>query len=146
MIKPAIFCVVIMIVFSCQSIEKKEKPTTFIEEDQMVEILTEIAFIKAAKSSYRKSFNENKLNPEAYILKKYNIDSAVFAQSNIWYSSQLETYEKVFERVKKNLKEKEVHYEKLKKEEDSIKKVQDSIKKAKDALKAKKEKLAKSKK
>ncbi len=137
MIRVILYFAVVLVIFSCQSIEKAAKPETIIDEDRMVEILTEIAFIKAAKSSYRKNLNEKNFDAESYILKKFDIDSTVFAQNNAWYADQLETYEKIFERVKTNLKQEEVKYEKLKKREDSIKKVEDSIKKAKDALEAK---------
>ncbi len=131
------FFVVVLATFSCQSLETPPKPDVIIEEDKMVEILTDMAFIKAAKTTYRKVLEIEKVNPETYILKKHNIDSAVFAQNNIWYSGQLEKYADIFTRVKKNLETSRDRYEKLKKEEDSIKKVQDSIKKAKDKLEEK---------
>ncbi|GAA4273432.1 DUF4296 domain-containing protein [Aquimarina gracilis] len=142
MIKKNIYFVIVLIVFSCQSIEKPEKPEVFIEEDKMVEILTDMAFIKATKTSYRKVLETKKINPENYILNKHDIDSAVFSQNNIWYTSQLEKYEEIFKRVKANLETSKNKYEKLKIKEDSIKKVKDSIKKAKDTLNSKKEKVS----
>ncbi|WP_160114792.1 DUF4296 domain-containing protein [Aquimarina sp. AU474] len=111
-----------------------------LEEDLMVDILTDIAFIKAAKMSSRKVFDEKGINPENYILRKYGIDSIVFAENNAWYSGQLEEYAKMFTKVKANIEQSKIKYEKLKKEEDSIKKIQDSIKKIKDTL-SDKEKL-----
>ncbi len=138
MIKKYTYLILILAVFSCQSLDKPPKPEVLIEEDKMVEILTDIAFVKAAKTTYRKVLEIEKINPEAYILKKHKIDSAVFTQNNIWYASQLEKYEQIFTRVKTNLEASKNKYEKLKKEEDSIKKVQDSIKKIKDTLDTKK--------
>ncbi|MCK8520886.1 DUF4296 domain-containing protein [Aquimarina sp. D1M17] len=134
MILRVLFCFVLVLVFSCQSIEKFSKPEVVLEEDLMVEILTEIAFIKAAKASSRKVFEEKMINPESYILKKYDIDSIVFAENNLWYSGQLERYEKIFKRVKANVDSSKVRFEKIKKKEDSIKRIEDSIKKAKDTL------------
>jgi len=102
-----------------------------LEEELMVDILTDIAFIRAAKTSSRKVFDEKGINPESYILRKYGVDSIVFAENNAWYGGQLERYKAMFTKVKSNIEGSKIKYEKLKKEEDSIKKVQDSIKKAK---------------
>ncbi|GAA4275383.1 DUF4296 domain-containing protein [Aquimarina mytili] len=130
-IKYSIWCLMLL---ACQSIDKASEPKVLIGEDRMVEILTDIAFVKAAKSSNRKVFEQKKINPEKYILNKYGIDSIVFAENNTWYAGQLEKYEEIFKRVKGNLEKSRDAFEKLKKEEDSIKKVEDSILKSKDTL------------
>ncbi len=137
-IKYTIWCLMLL---ACQSIDKAPEPKVLIGEDLMVEILTDIAFVKAAKSSNRKVFEQKKINPEIYILNKYNIDSIVFSENNIWYADQLEKYEEIFKRVKDNLEKSRDAFEKLKKEEDSIKKVEDSIRKSKDTLQNKDELL-----
>ncbi|MFD2563219.1 DUF4296 domain-containing protein [Aquimarina rubra] len=124
-----------LLVFSCQDLDKPSKPDNLIAEDKMVEILTDIAFIKAAKGSYKKVFDIEKINPEEYILKKHGIDSLVFAENNSWYTAQLDEYEEIFNKVKKNIEGSKIKFEKLKKEEDSIKKIEDSIKRAKKGLK-----------
>ncbi len=123
--------VFILCILSCQSITTPEEPETVLEEELMINILTDIAFIRAAKTSSRKVFDEKGINPESYILRKYGVDSIVFAENNAWYGGQLERYKAMFTKVKSNIEVSKIKYEKLKKEEDSIKKVQDSIKKAK---------------
>ncbi|PKV48360.1 uncharacterized protein DUF4296 [Aquimarina sp. MAR_2010_214] len=139
MIRNVIYFAVFLSFISCQSVNKPSKPETFIEEDRMVEILTDIAFVKAAKSSNRKTFEEKSINPEAFILKKHGIDSIVFTENNIWYSDQIEKYKGIITRVKANLDKEATKYEKLKKEEDSIKKIKDSIARHKDTLKIEEE-------
>lgn len=141
MIKKIKYFVVFFTLFACQSIEKAPPPKILIGEDRMVEILTDIAFVKAAKSSYRYTFEEKNINPESFILDKYKMDSIVFAENNAWYSDQIEKYKIIITRVKENLDKEKIKYEKIKKEEDSIQKIQDSIKKANDTLKGKKEKI-----
>ncbi len=131
MIRKLFFWGVLLGAVACQSLETPEKPENFITEEQMVTILTDIAFVKAAKSSFKKNFDKHKINPEKYILEKYEIDSLVFAENNRWYVSQMDTYKKVFDKVKQNLKASKDTYEKLKKQEDSLKRVEDSIAKAK---------------
>jgi len=121
----------VVIIFSCQKINKSPKPEPLIPKDKMVEILTDIAFVKAAKGSYKKVFDIEKINAEAYILEKHGVDSLVFSENNSWYTGQLEAYEEIFKKVKKNLEVSKIKFEKLKKEEDSIKKVKDSIRRAK---------------
>jgi len=129
------FFLIILLIFSCQNLDKPSKPENLIPEDKMIQLLTDIAFIKAAKGSYKKVFDIEKINPETYILKKHGIDSIVFAENNKWYANQIEEYEKIFNKVKSNLEKSKTKFEKLKKEEDSIKKIEDSIKRAKKDLK-----------
>jgi len=125
---------IILVLSSCQNLEKTPKPEKLIPRDKMIQLLTDIAFVRSAKSSYKKVFEIEKLDPEAYILKKHKIDSVVFAENNLWYSGQLDRYEDIFNKVKVNIEEKKTIFEKLKKEEDSIKRIQDSIKRAKENL------------
>ncbi|MDH7446019.1 DUF4296 domain-containing protein [Aquimarina sp. 2201CG14-23] len=133
MIKKITYCffLLALMMYSCQSLEEQPKPKQLIEEGKMIEILTDIAFVKAAKGSYKKVFDIEKLNPETYILEKHGIDSLVFADNNRWYTSQLEKYKEIFDSVKNNLEGSKIRFEKLKKEEDSIRKIEDSIKKTK---------------
>ncbi len=139
MIRNIIYVVVFLICIACQSVDKVEKPKTIIDEDRMVEIFSDIAFIKAAKSSNRKTFEEDSINPETFILRKYGIDSTVFAENNAWYTDDMERYKALFEKVKTNLEKERTEFEALKKEEDSIKKREDSIQKSLDTLKIKDE-------
>ncbi|MFL1894716.1 DUF4296 domain-containing protein [Aquimarina sp. 2-A2] len=133
----------ILMIIGCDSVEKVEKPEVLLEEDQMVEILTDIAFIKAAKSSHRSVLNEHNVDPEALIFNKYSIDSAVFAQNNAWYLSKIKVYKDIFTRVKANIDSAKSNYEILKKKEDSIQKITDSIQeiKQRDSLDNRNDKL-----
>lgn len=125
----------LLLILSCQSLKSPEEPSELIEEDRMVEILTEIALLKAAKGSFKKKMELEKINPEAYILQKYGIDSIIFAQNNAWYTSDLKNYEKVFTKVKASIESSQKILEKEQKEKDSLKRVNDSIKKFKEKLK-----------
>ena len=122
-----------ILLFSCQSIEEVNPPTKILSEDQMADILTDIAFLKGAKTADKKVFKAENINPEEYVLRKHGVDSTIFAENNIWYSSQIDKYNGIFSQVKANLQKEKSRYEKLKKIKDSIKKVQDSIKKAQDS-------------
>ena len=121
----------IIIVIGCQSVEKAPEPSQIIDKERMVEMLTDIAVLKAAKGSYRRVLEEHDVNPEEFILKKYGIDSVTFAENNAWYAGQLKEYEKIFNEVKDNLSASKEEYEKRRNTEDSIQRVEDSIKIAK---------------
>ena len=122
----AVFCAILI---NCQSVDEPQKPDNLIKEDCMAELLSEIAFLKAAKGSFKKKMEIEGMDPQTYILEKYSIDSLTFTQSNDWYSHHLKTYEKIFEDVKMNIKLATIENDRLKREADSLKKAQDSINK-----------------
>lgn len=125
----------IIIAIGCQSVEKAPEPSQIIDKERMVEMLTDIAVLKAAKGSYRRVLEEHDVNPEEFILKKYGIDSVTFAENNAWYASQLKEYEKIFNEVKDNLSASKEEYEKRRNTEDSIQRIKDSIEIAKGVIK-----------
>lgn len=129
------FLILLIVLVGCQSVEKVPEPSEVINEDIMVRMLTDIAVLKAAKGSYRRVLEEHDVNPEEFILKKYGIDSATFADNNAWYASHLKEYQKIFNSVKDNLSVAKEEYEKQRNIEDSIKKINDSIDKAKGVVK-----------
>ncbi|TPN87534.1 DUF4296 domain-containing protein [Aquimarina algicola] len=134
--KTFIYLIAFIAFLSCQTVTRAPEPKIILREEEMIDILTDIAFVKAAKTIDRKVFEEKNINSEAMILKKHGVDSIVFAENNIWYADQLEKYEKIFNKVKSNLDEQKDKYEKLKKREDSIKKIKDTLKE-KDTLQTK---------
>lgn len=137
-----------MTFFSCEPKINVKKPDNLISEKEMVKILKDMFIISSAKGINRTKFEKVGLNPETYILRKHNIDSVQFAESNNYYAHDIEAYKKIIESVKKKIsseKEKYVALEKKeKKEQDRIK---DSINKQRQTLKVnpnfKKEELLK---
>lgn len=125
-----IILLLVILAYGCQSLESPKEPSIVIEEDKMVDILTEIALLKAAKGSFKKKMEIEKINPEAYILQTYGIDSITFAENNAWYARDLKNYEKIFTEVKSAIELDKNELEKQQKERDSLKKVNDSLKKA----------------
>lgn len=101
------------IVFSCQEIEKVEKPKNLIPEEKMVKILTELSLVNAAKSYNLRQLENMGLEPTQYLYNKFKIDSVQFAKSNLYYTSNIEQYQQIFDQVKENL-------EQLKNKNDSI--------------------------
>ena len=88
---------------SCTSRTIYKKPKNLISEDQMVELWTEIIIAKNAKS-IKNQKGQKKINYMPFIYQKHKIDSAKFMQSNIYYTSKVEDYEKMFKRVEAKLR------------------------------------------
>ena len=75
-----------LIAVSCGS-ETVEKPNPLLKEEQMVDILYDLAVLQAYKSSNPKALTDNKIDSRNYIYKKYAIDSLVFAKNHQWYAA-----------------------------------------------------------
>ncbi len=98
-----IFFIVIFIVFlSCESRTKYEKPKDLIPKDQMIDLLTDMHIINGVTGIK----NKDGLKANNYIsllYEKYQIDSTRFASSNLYYTSKISEYEKMFKEVKKRI-------------------------------------------
>lgn len=88
---------------SCTSRTIYKKPKNLIEKDQMIDLWTDIYIAKGARSVKTKDLRKN-IDYIPLILKKYNIDSSSFSESNIYYTSKIDDYEKMFEEVQERLK------------------------------------------
>jgi len=103
---------------SCTSKTIYKKPDKLIEKDKMIDIWTDIYIARGAKSVQTKDMRKN-INYLPLVFKKYKIDSAQLSESNIYYTSKIDEYQKMFEVVNKRLvAEKEIYQPK--KELDSI--------------------------
>ena len=124
-------------IFSCNNIDRPKKPNNLISMDRMVDIITDISLMTAAKGLNKGLLEENAINPQNYIYNKYKIDSVQFAESNNYYAYDVKEYEEIYQIVKERLEAQKAEIsalqEKEKKERDSIrkakKKERDSIKK-----------------
>lgn len=145
--------VFLSILFSCKK-ELVKTPYSLIEKDKMVNIMYDLVLLEAIKIQNPSSIDSFKINPNAYIFKKYKIDSLQFSQNNIYYAADYKGYKKMFEKIKLRLNNNKISIEKLikdntKKEELlkkqkqkqklKIKREADSVKKVKQDLKLKKE-------
>jgi hypothetical protein len=144
------FLIVLSIFASCKK-EVVKTPKNLIEKDKMVNIMYDLSILEAMKIQNPSSLDTFKINSNQYIYKKYKIDSAQFAQNNIYYAADYKEYKKMYEQVKsrldknviavetliKNKKKKDLLLEKAKKKL-KLKNEADSIKKAKE-VKIKKE-------
>lgn len=76
-----------------------EKPNNLIPEEQMVDILYDMAILEAIRTQKPLVLESYQVKPTEYIYKKYKIDSVQFAKSNLYYASDLEKYKKLYDKV-----------------------------------------------
>ena len=101
----------VLVIVSCGSGPKK--PKSLISKKKMVNILIDSKIIASANGVNRKVLEENGIFQNSYILEKYNIDSAQFAQSNAYYTYRVKDYEDIYLMVKDSLDKLKKHYEEL---------------------------------
>lgn len=110
-----------LLFFSCQDIEKVEKPNNLIPEQKMAEVLTDLSLLNSAKNYNRKFLEETGLRPDEYLYNKHNIDSAQLSQSTRYYAANQARLEVIYKRVKSNL-------EKLQRDMEVIKAIEEKKK------------------
>ena len=137
-----ICCILIsLFVLSCNNIDRPKKPDNLISKNKMIDIITDINLVTAAKGIDKKLLEKKGLNQQSYIYQKYDIDSISFAESNNYYAYDVKEYEDIYLKVQQRLEKQKQEFkaieEKEKKEKDSIrlskKKERDSIKKSKNS-------------
>lgn len=116
-----------MVSVSCQDLEKTEKPADLIPESKMIDVLTELSLVYAARNYSKQKLEATGVKPDKYIYEKFDIDSLQFERSNDYYSEQYSQYERIYDSVKARI-------QKLKNRLDSLREIEvkreDSIKKA----------------
>ena len=92
--------ILVIFIISCNK-EFVEKPNNLIPEDEMVNILFDIAILKSHQSLSVSTNDKDEVIdfPEDYVFKKYEIDSLQLSQSNIYYASKPEQHIRIFTKV-----------------------------------------------
>ena len=82
------FLFVIMLLFGCKE-DAVKKPDHLIDKEVMENIIYDLSLLEAIKYTDPTTAENYRVNPKEFILKKYKVDSAQFAQNNVYYSSNL---------------------------------------------------------
>lgn len=104
---------------SCTGNTIYKKPKDLIPRDSMVLLLTDMHIAAAARQTKNK-FNGKDVNYMYLIYEKYKIDSTRFENSNTYYTSMIDNYDKLLNEVKQNLQQKGVDIQKEINASDSI--------------------------
>ena len=98
-------CVILaglLLAISCGK-EVVEKPDNLIDKDKMTNIIYDLAILEAVRSQKPTVLEQNGIDQNTYIYKKYGIDSLQFAKSNRYYASDIVTYKQMYDDVAKRL-------------------------------------------
>lgn len=90
----------VFLVVSCQDIDKMEKPDKLIPEDKMIDILTELSLVQAARNYNKSKLEDMGITPDTYIYEKFGIDSLQFEKSTEWYAENYLQYDRMYDSVK----------------------------------------------
>lgn len=115
---------VALFLFSCQNVEKTERPERLIPEQKMVEVLTDLSLLNSARNYNKRQLEETGLRPREYLYEKHDIDSARLAESTMFYAQHPAQLERIYSRVRDNLENLKRDLENIKEEEA---KLEDSI-------------------
>ena len=105
---------------SCTSNTIYKKPDNLIPKDSMISLLTDMYIASSAKNQKNKFLKREK-NYMFLVYEKYRIDSTRFDASNIYYTSMVDEYTEILNKVKKNIDSLDVLYRKKQEVQDSIK-------------------------
>lgn len=83
------------------------KPNNLLTEEQMVDILYDIAILQATGSSNEIGSKNDRQKIDAYIFEKYKIDSVVYTQNQKYYASNTKQYKKIHQKVVDRIKAKQ---------------------------------------
>lgn len=111
-----LYILTLLIFLSCNSKADIDKPEDLIPPDQMEDLLFDM-YVANGASSIANLNGEKNVNYMHLVYQKYQIDSMRFAASNLYYTSRVNDYERIFRNVKVRLDELREEY---KVEEDSI--------------------------
>ena len=105
-----------------------EKPKNLIPKDSM-SLLIEEMMIASSSKFIKNKFQENDVNYMTLVYERFKIDSLRFQESNLYYISKIDDYQKIIEKATQSLEAKKAFYGSQKTRLDSLRK--DSIKKIK---------------
>lgn len=113
------FFITILFLVSCTSNTIYKKPKDLIPKDTMVSLLTDMYIASSAKNIKNK-YLKMESNYMVLVYKKYQIDTVRFDASNKYYTSRIDEYSAMLNKVKYNI--------------DSLLKIYDEKQRVKDSL------------
>lgn len=113
---------------SCGNIDRPKKPKNLIPKDQMAHIILDLSLLRSAEGTYKTKLETEGYSLESYIYSRHQIDSVQFALSNEYYSYDLDTYLKIYEKVEDSLQKLKEFYDNERVEKTKERKINDSIK------------------
>lgn len=136
--------VIVLVLFLSVSCKKDvvKEPAKLIEKEKMIDIMYDLSLLEAMRYQKPLSLDSIDNDPTRFILKKYKVDSLQFAQNNMYYASDYDSYKDMFDAVNKKIAVNQRASDSLAKI-DEKKAAKESKKKAKDLKEVSKDSLQK---
>ena len=119
-----------LLLVSCYKVEKPKKPENLIAKDKMVHILLDMSILNSAKGINKKTLENKGVDLQKHVFEKYGIDSLQFANSNYYYTYQIDEYKDIYVKVRDSLNKLKQKYTAIDKKETTLKFKVDSVKRA----------------
>lgn len=119
-------CFLFILVASCQSFSKSEKPDDFYGDEKMAQIMADLYLYEGVVSSNRAMLRKEGIFATDLIYQKYQTDSITYSKNFYYYADREEEYLTLMDRVQ----------ELLEREKDSVSKRQDEINKETEQFKS----------
>ena len=103
MMQKLLFLLLAVMLIACQNVVRPDKPDNLIGKDQMVDIFYDAYLANAAKSINNKKLRQMGIRLDSIIYQKHKIDSTQFANSNEYYSLDLDNYAEIYSKVEARL-------------------------------------------
>lgn len=104
--------------------EVVKKPQNLVPKEKMIDILHDLALLNATRSTIGGRMDETGVQTMEFLYERYQIDSAQFSQSDLYYASKPLEYQAIYTAVEARLDER------LKGLEEAAERKNDSIRKA----------------
>ena len=113
----------------CEKKMKVDTPQNLISKSEMTNILYDMFIMSSSKGASIDVLRNNGIQPDAYVLNKYGIDSLTFITSNDYYAHDIEAYKGILFRIQERIEtKKKVLEAEIEKEQSAKKRRSDSIK------------------
>ena len=107
---------------ACTSNTIIKKPKNLIPKEKMVDLLTDI-FLAEGGDNIKNLNLQRGVNYFPLVFEKHQIDTTQFKESNYYYTSRIDDYDEILEKVDKRLKALKQQYDAEIKVIDSLKRV-----------------------
>lgn len=93
---------IMLVILACESKVNYQKPEKLIPKEQMIDLLFDMHMAVGSSNLPNLNLEKNR-NYMSLVYEKYGIDSTQFKLNNIYYTSNIEEYEEIFEEVERRL-------------------------------------------
>jgi len=111
--RPPLLVVILMVLSACEMgrVDAPTKPKNLMPEEQMIEVLYDMAILNSAKNINKKVLENKGIAPVYFIYDKYGIDSLQFAESSVYYTYKREMIQRIYDSVFARLERDKIYYE-----------------------------------